>query len=62
MIGKAITGCRIRTPGDLELGKFKGDVLAALADLLESIFPSPGIYGSRRTQDLYLWDALRERV
>jgi YVTN family beta-propeller protein len=45
-------------PGDLELGKFKGDVLAALADLLEKHLPyHQGFTDLAEPKTLYLWDA-----
>jgi YVTN family beta-propeller protein len=45
-------------PGDLELGKFNGDVLAALTDLLESHLPyHQGFTDLAEPKGLYLWDA-----
>ena len=45
-------------PGDLQLGKFKGDVLAALADLLEKHLPyRQGFTDLAEPKSLYLWDA-----
>ncbi len=45
-------------PGDLELGKFKGDVLAALTDLLEKHLPyRQGFSDLAEPKTLYLWDA-----
>src|SRR5467141_1821712 len=45
-------------PRDLELGKFKGDVLAALADLLEKHLPyHQGFTDLAEPKTLYLWDA-----
>jgi YVTN family beta-propeller protein len=45
-------------PGDLELRKFKGDVLAALADLLEKHLPyRQGFTDLAEPKSLYLWDA-----
>ena len=45
-------------PGDLELGKFKGDVLAALTDLLETHLPyHQGFTDLGEPKSLYLWDA-----
>src|SRR6266851_2741910 len=45
-------------PGELELGKFKGDVLAALTDLLETHLPyRQGFTDLGEPKTLYLWDA-----
>src|SRR5437667_12397733 len=45
-------------PGDLEGGKFKGDVLAALTDLLEKHLPYHlGFMDLAEPKSLYLWDA-----
>ncbi len=45
-------------PGDLQLGKFKGDVLAALTDLLETHLPyHQGFADLAEPKSLYLWDA-----
>src|SRR2546426_3777992 len=45
-------------PGDLEVGKFKGDVLAALTDLLEKHLPYHlGFMDLAEPKTLYLWDA-----
>src|SRR5256885_19958 len=45
-------------PGDLEVGKFKGDVLAALTDLLEKHLPYHlGFMDLAEPKSLYLWDA-----
>jgi len=45
-------------PGELELGKFKGDVLAALTDLLETHLPyKQGFTDLGEPKSLYLWDA-----
>ncbi len=45
-------------PGELELGKFKGDVLAALTDLLETHLPyHQGFNDLGEPKSLYLWDA-----
>jgi YVTN family beta-propeller protein len=45
-------------PGELELGKFKGDVLAALTDLLERHLPyRQGFTDLGEPKSLYLWDA-----
>ncbi len=45
-------------PGDLQLGKFKGDVLAALTDLLETHLPyHQGFTDLAEPKSLYLWDA-----
>jgi DNA-binding beta-propeller fold protein YncE len=45
-------------PGELELGKFKGDVLAALTDLLETHLPyHQGFTDLGEPKSLYLWDA-----
>ncbi len=45
-------------PGDLEVGKFKGDVLAALTDLLEKHLPyHQGFMDLAEPKSLYLWDA-----
>ncbi|HET8925322.1 MAG TPA: alkaline phosphatase family protein [Candidatus Acidoferrum sp.] len=45
-------------PGDLELGKFHGDALAALTDLLEKHLPyRQGFTDLAEPVSLYLWDA-----
>src|SRR5882762_6561522 len=45
-------------PGDLQVGKFKGDVLAALTDLLETHLPyRQGFTDLGEPKTLYLWDA-----
>lgn len=45
-------------PGDLDLGKFQGDVLAALTDLLEKHIPyRQGFTDVGEPKSLYLWDA-----
>jgi len=45
-------------PGDLQLDKFKGDVLAALTDLLEKHLPfHQGFLDVGEPKSLYLWDA-----
>ncbi len=45
-------------PGDLQVGKFKGDVLAALTDLLEKHLPyRQGFSDLAEPKTLYLWDA-----
>src|SRR4029077_6271113 len=45
-------------PGDLQVGKFKGDVLAALTDLLETHLPyRHGFTDLGEPKTLYLWDA-----
>ena len=45
-------------PGDLELGKFHGDALAALTDLLEKHLPyRQGYTDLAEPKTLYLWDA-----
>ncbi|GAC1624849.1 MAG: hypothetical protein PVS2B2_25760 [Candidatus Acidiferrum sp.] len=45
-------------PGDLDLGKFQGDVLAALSDLLEKHIPyRQGFTDLAEPKTLYLWDA-----
>ena len=45
-------------PADLELGKFKGDVLTALTDLLEKHIPyRQGFTDLAEPKTLYLWDA-----
>ncbi len=45
-------------PGELELVKFKGDVLAALTDLLETHLPyRQGFTDLGEPKTLYLWDA-----
>ena len=45
-------------PGDLEIEKFKGDVLAALTDLLETHLPyHQGFTDLGEPKTLYLWDA-----
>ncbi len=45
-------------PGDLQLDKFKGDVLAALTDLLEKHLPYyQGFTDLAEPRSLYLWDA-----
>jgi YVTN family beta-propeller protein len=45
-------------PGDLDLGKFHGDVLAALTDLLEKHLPyRQGSTDLAEPKTLYLWDA-----
>jgi hypothetical protein len=45
-------------PGDLDVGKFKGDVLAALTDLLEKHLPyRQGFTDLAEPKTLYLWDA-----
>ena len=45
-------------PGDLEVGKFKGDVLAALTDLLKKHLPfHQGFLDLAEPKSLYLWDA-----
>src|SRR5437879_1276892 len=45
-------------PGDLELGKFHGDALAALTDLLEKHLPYHlGFMDLPEPKSLYLWDA-----
>jgi YVTN family beta-propeller protein len=45
-------------PGDLQIDKFKGDVLAALTDLLESHLPyHQGFTDLAEPKSLYLWDA-----
>ena len=45
-------------PGDLQLDKFKGDVLAALTDLLETHLPyHQGFNDLGEPKSLYLWDA-----
>ncbi len=45
-------------PGDLELGKFKGDVLEALTDLLVKHLPyRQGFTDLAEPKTLYLWDA-----
>src|SRR5438874_9956658 len=45
-------------PGDLELGKFHGDALAALTDLLEQHLPyRQGYTDLAEPKTLYLWDA-----
>src|SRR6266436_3045832 len=46
-------------PGDLQVGKFKGDVLAALTDLLETHLPyRQGFTDLGEPKTLYLWDAV----
>jgi YVTN family beta-propeller protein len=45
-------------PGDLQLDKFKGDVLEALTDLLEKHLPyRQGFTDLAEPKSLYLWDA-----
>jgi len=45
-------------PGDLDLGKFNGDVLEALTDLLEKHLPyRQGFTDLAEPKTLYLWDA-----
>jgi YVTN family beta-propeller protein len=45
-------------PGDLQVDKFKGDVLAALTDLLEKHLPfHQGFTDLAEPKTLYLWDA-----
>jgi len=45
-------------PGDLDLGKFHGDVLEALTDLLEKHLPyRQGFSDLAEPKSLYLWDA-----
>jgi YVTN family beta-propeller protein len=45
-------------PGDLQVDKFKGDVLAALTDLLEKHLPyHEGFTDLAEPKTLYLWDA-----
>ncbi len=45
-------------PGNLQLGKFNGDVLAALTDLLEKHLPyRQGFTDLAEPKSLYLWDA-----
>ena len=45
-------------PGELDLGKFQGDVLAALTDLLEKHVPyRQGFTDLAEPKTLYLWDA-----
>jgi len=45
-------------PGELEIGKFQGDVLAALTDLLETHLPyHQGFNDLGEPKSLYLWDA-----
>ena len=45
-------------PGELELGKFKGDALAALTDMLETHLPyHQGFTDLGEPKSLYLWDA-----
>jgi len=45
-------------PGDLEIDRFKGDVLAALTDLLETHLPyHQGFTDLAEPKSLYLWDA-----
>ncbi len=45
-------------PGDLQVDKFKGDVLAALTDLLEKHLPyHEGFTDLAEPKSLYLWDA-----
>jgi len=45
-------------PGDLQLDKFNGDVLAALTDLLEKHLPyHQGFTDLAEPKSLYLWDA-----
>ena len=45
-------------PGDLQVDKFKGDVLAALTDLLETHIPfHQGFMDLAEPKTLYLWDA-----
>src|SRR5260370_30498403 len=45
-------------PGDLQLEKFTGDVLAALADLLQKHIPyNQGFTDLAEPKSLYLWDA-----
>jgi YVTN family beta-propeller protein len=45
-------------PGDLQIDKFKGDVLAALTDLLEKHLPYyQGFTDLGEPKTLYLWDA-----
>jgi YVTN family beta-propeller protein len=45
-------------PGDLELGKFNGDALTALTDLLEKHLPyRQGFTDLAEPKSLYLWDA-----
>jgi len=45
-------------PGDLQLGKFKGDALAALTDLFEKHLPyRQGFTDLAEPKTLYLWDA-----
>src|SRR6266852_4515107 len=45
-------------PGDLQLGKFKGDVLTALTDLLKTHLPYyQGFTDLGEPKTLYLWDA-----
>ncbi len=45
-------------PGDLQLDKFNGDVLAALTDLLEKHLPyRQGFTDLAEPKSLYLWDA-----
>ena len=47
-------------PGDLQVDKFKGDVLAALADMLEAHLPyHQGFIDVAEPKSLYLWDAAR---
>ena len=45
-------------PGDLQIDRFKGDVLAALTDLLETHLPyHQGFTDLAEPKSLYLWDA-----
>ncbi len=45
-------------PGDLDLGKFNGDALAALTDMLEKHLPyQQGFTDLAEPKTLYLWDA-----
>jgi len=45
-------------PGDLQLGKFKDDALAALTDMLETHIPfHQGFMDLAEPKSLYLWDA-----
>src|SRR5467141_3680329 len=45
-------------PGDLQVGKFNGDILAALTDLLEKHLPyHQGFMDLAEPKSLYLWDA-----
>jgi YVTN family beta-propeller protein len=45
-------------PGDLDIGKFKGDALAALTDMLQKHLPyRQGFTDLAEPKTLYLWDA-----